>query len=109
MNIRRFIARPLDEIEQFSRAFPAEVGMPFECMGSPPLCTQEKVDLLVKGGMWRVRLGLESGSERTKQAVYNRPISDDGLRKLISRGLQLILADPRSVYNLRGFLSGRRS
>ena len=74
-------ARPLDEIERFSREFPEEVGLPFECMGSPPLCTWEKVDLLVKAGMWRVRLGLESGSERTKQAVYDRPISNDSLVK----------------------------
>ena len=76
-----FFARRLDELEYFSREFPAKVGLPFECMGSPPLCTPEKADLLVKAGMWRVRLGLESGSERTKRVVYDRPITNDSLLK----------------------------
>jgi anaerobic magnesium-protoporphyrin IX monomethyl ester cyclase len=76
-----FFARKPDELEYFAREFPAQVGLQYECMGSPALCRAEKMDLLVKAGLWRVRLGLESGSERTKREVYDRPMTNESLRK----------------------------
>jgi radical SAM superfamily enzyme YgiQ (UPF0313 family) len=76
-----FFARKLPELDYFAREFPARVGLPYECMGSPALCRPEKMERLVKAGLWRIRLGLESGSERTKRRVYDRPMTNESLRR----------------------------
>ena len=40
---------------------------------------EERIDLLAKAGVWRVRMGVESGSERTKREVYSRPMPNAGV------------------------------
>ncbi|MEN6350241.1 MAG: radical SAM protein [Syntrophomonas sp.] len=65
-------ARRLSEIEYFSDQYPKTVGLPFECMASPLQITEEKLALLVKAGLWRIGMGVESGSDRTKKKIYNR-------------------------------------
>ncbi len=37
------------------------------------------MELLVKAGLWRIHMGVESGSERTKTEIYNRPMSNDAV------------------------------
>jgi len=88
-----FLARSVDELKEFSERFPKEVGMPFECCGSPLQISDEKMDLLVKAGLWRIRMGIESGSERTKREIYKRPMSNAAVRRaveVISRHAQVI-------------------
>lgn len=86
-------ARPLEEIREFSERFPAEVGLPFECMASPPQVSQEKMDLFVKAGLWRIGVGVESGSERTKKEVFDRPIPN----KIVIRAANIINQYPQVV------------
>ncbi len=74
-----FCARPVADIERFSREYAARVGIPFGCMVSPVQLSEEKIELLVKAGLWRIHMGVESGSERTKREVYNRPMSNDAV------------------------------
>jgi radical SAM superfamily enzyme YgiQ (UPF0313 family) len=74
-----FLLRPLDEIREFSKLYRERVGIPFECHGSPPRVTEEKLSCLAEAGLWRLRMGAESGSERTKREVYDRPVSNDAL------------------------------
>ena len=69
-------ARSLDEIREFSDRFPNEVGLPFECMASPAQVTEEKMDLFVKAGLWRLGVGVESGSDRMKKGVFKRPMTN---------------------------------
>lgn len=70
-------ARSVDELQEFSEEFPRKVGLPFECCGSPWHITQEKMDLMVRAGLWRIRMGIESGSECTKRDIYKRPTSNE--------------------------------
>jgi len=72
-----FFARPLDDFREFAAIYPEKVGLPFECMGSPQQITGDKITLLVKAGLWRVDVGVESGSERIKKEIYNRPVSNE--------------------------------
>jgi radical SAM superfamily enzyme YgiQ (UPF0313 family) len=65
-------ARPLSEIENFSDQYSKKVGLPFECMASPLQITKEKLALLAKAGLWRIGMGIESGSDRTKKQIYYR-------------------------------------
>ncbi len=88
-----FLARSLDDLREFAREFWGQVGLPFECMVSPTQVTEEKIDLMVRAGMWRVRMGVESGSERTKTEVYRRAISNASVSRaaaIISRRQELV-------------------
>lgn len=76
-----FFARPLEELRQMAEEYPKLVGLPFECCGSPPQIREEKMELLVRAGLWRVRMGIESGSERTKREVFRRPISNEMVKR----------------------------
>jgi radical SAM superfamily enzyme YgiQ (UPF0313 family) len=55
--------------------------MPFEVLASPLQTTPEKLELLVKAGLWRIRMGVETGSERTKKEIYNRPMTNAVVKK----------------------------
>ena len=88
-----FFARSVDELREFSKEFPRQVGLPFECVASPLHITPEKMDLLVNAGLWRIRMGVESGSERTKREVYRRSISNEAVMRaanIISRYPQVV-------------------
>jgi radical SAM superfamily enzyme YgiQ (UPF0313 family) len=73
----------VNEIREFSENFPKKVGMPFEFMGSPLTINEEKVALLVGAGLWRIRMGIESGSDRTKKEIYNRPMPNKAVSKAV--------------------------
>lgn len=72
-----FFARPLAEFREFAETYPEEVGLPFECMASPQQISEEKMALLVRAGLWRVDVGVESGSDRIKKEVFNRLGTND--------------------------------
>lgn len=67
-----FFARPLADLREFAETYPGQVGLPFECMASPQQISDEKMALLVRAGLWRVDVGVESGSDRVKKEVFNR-------------------------------------
>jgi anaerobic magnesium-protoporphyrin IX monomethyl ester cyclase len=74
-----FLDRKPEELQKFADEFPGKVGLPFECQVSPLRVKKEKIDLLAKAGVWRIRMGVESGSERTKREVYGRPMSNEAV------------------------------
>ncbi|HEY3312586.1 MAG TPA: radical SAM protein [Anaerolineales bacterium] len=76
-----FGARPLDELSQLSEEFPQKIGLPFECLTHPAQVSQQKMDLLVKAGLFRVNMGIESGSERTRKMVYDRHVSNEVVKR----------------------------
>lgn len=76
-----FCARPVADIERFSKMYSERVGIPFECMVSPVQVNEEKMAWLVKAGLWRINMGVESGSERTKREVYDRHMSNTAVMR----------------------------
>jgi radical SAM superfamily enzyme YgiQ (UPF0313 family) len=72
-----FCARKLTQIQHFTKEYSRRIGLPFECMVSPMLLNEEKMQLLVEAGLWRINMGMESGSDRTKTEVYNRHMPND--------------------------------
>lgn len=74
-----FFLRSLEEIREFAGLYRTQVGLPFDCMVSPPRIADEKVRLLAEAGLWRLSLGVESGSERTKKEVFDRPIPNEAV------------------------------
>jgi len=78
-----FCARTPEQIRQFSEAYTRRIGLPFGCMVSPLRMSEEKMDLLVKAGLWRINVGVESGSERTKKEIYNRCMSNEAVLRAV--------------------------
>ena len=76
-----FLDRTTDELQRFAAEFPQQVGLPFECQVSPIRVKEEKIALLAKAGVWRIRMGVESGSERTKREVYGRPMPNEAVMR----------------------------
>jgi radical SAM superfamily enzyme YgiQ (UPF0313 family) len=88
-----FAARPVHEFRQFAETYPEKVGVPFECMASPQQITEEKMELLAEAGMWRIDVGVESGSDRIKKEVFNRPVFNAAVMRaasIINRHPQVI-------------------
>jgi anaerobic magnesium-protoporphyrin IX monomethyl ester cyclase len=68
-----FMAIPYRELEQFAELWRAEVDVPFTVYGViPNYVKQEKFELLTWAGMNRVRMGIQSGSQRILD-FYKRP------------------------------------
>lgn len=90
-----FFMRTPDELREFAALYKQRVGIPFECMASPPRVTEEKLSCLAEAGLWRIRIGIESGSERTKRRTFERPISNASVLQaagLISRHRDVVAA-----------------
>lgn len=76
-----FLDRKMPELQQFAKEFPEKVKLPFECQVSPLRVNAERVNELVKAGVWRIRMGVESGSERTKREIYDRAMPNAAVLK----------------------------
>jgi radical SAM superfamily enzyme YgiQ (UPF0313 family) len=68
-----FMAIPYRQIEEFAIRWHDELGMPFAVYGVIPNYVQrDKFEVLTWAGMNRVRMGIQSGSERLLE-FYKRP------------------------------------
>lgn len=76
-----FAARPVKELAQFSLEYPQKVGLPFECLAHPARINHQRMDLLNKAGLFRINLGVESGSERTKREIFDRHVSNEVVKQ----------------------------
>lgn len=68
-----FIGLPPDLLQEFSTAMKCEVGLPFGIFGVTPAdVRKEKIEILLGGGLDRVRMGVQSGSDKILK-FYKRP------------------------------------
>ena len=68
-----FLAIPLRELTDFATQWREQVGLPFCVYGVIPTYVQrDKMEILTWGGMNRVRMGIQSGSDRILK-FYRRP------------------------------------
>jgi radical SAM superfamily enzyme YgiQ (UPF0313 family) len=62
-----------DELREFATSYKKHIGLPFCVPGvQPTVFTEKKFDYLVDSGLLRIRMGIQSGSERVIQQIYNR-------------------------------------
>jgi anaerobic magnesium-protoporphyrin IX monomethyl ester cyclase len=68
-----FMAIPFDQIAEFAEIWKEEAGIPFAVYGViPNYVRQDKLQVLTWGGMNRIRMGVQSGSQRILD-FYQRP------------------------------------
>lgn len=68
-----FMAIPYLVLEDFALRFKEEIGLPFVVFGViPNYVRDDKIEVLLEGGMNRVRMGIQSGSQKILD-FYQRP------------------------------------
>lgn len=70
-------------LEEFAAKWPKEVGLPFWCYTHPTCCNQETLDLLKQAGARYIVMGVQSGSDRILQDVYNRRTPAEQIKKAV--------------------------
>lgn len=100
-----FIFRSAEEIKDFCLKYKEKIDLPFFVSGFNPMyVTAEKIELLISAGLDRIRMGIQTGSEKGKK-IYNRFIPNKKIiesaqvinkfkRKLLLTGYDLILDNP---------------
>jgi anaerobic magnesium-protoporphyrin IX monomethyl ester cyclase len=68
-----FLALPLKELTEFAEAWRREIAVPFSVYGViPTYVNREKLEVLTWAGLNRIRMGIQSGSDRILK-FYRRP------------------------------------
>jgi len=78
-----FFSFSLNEIKEFCVKYKKYVCLPLSIYGATPkTLTIEKLSLLVEAGLILIRMGIQTGSERTKK-LYNRLHTNDQVEKAV--------------------------
>ena len=79
-------------VEEFVEHYKKDIGLPFHCMQHPNTTDKEIMRMLKDAGLERVEIGIQSGSERVRKNLFNRPVSDENLIKTsqIMRELKIV-------------------
>jgi anaerobic magnesium-protoporphyrin IX monomethyl ester cyclase len=66
-------------VEEFVEEYKRDIGLPFHCMQHPNTVDREITGMLKHAGLERVEIGIQSGSERVRRQVFDRPVSNEKL------------------------------
>jgi len=76
-----FSAAPVEWLREWADIYKREIHIPFYCSISPTTVTEEKMNILVDAGLYRIHMGIQSGSDRINREIYNRRVfRDDVIR-----------------------------
>jgi len=70
-----FFQRSPAQLEHLAREYKRRIGLPFGVMVSARTWRRDKMDLLVDAGLKVIEMGVQSGSQRVLDEVFNRPLS----------------------------------
>jgi radical SAM superfamily enzyme YgiQ (UPF0313 family) len=76
-----FFVRPAAELESFAAAYRERVRLPFGIAVSARTYRREKLDTLLGAGLRIVQMGVQSGSQRVLDTVFNRTLSVEKTRE----------------------------
>jgi radical SAM superfamily enzyme YgiQ (UPF0313 family) len=94
-----FFQRSPAQLGHFAREYQRRIGLPFGVMVSARTFRRDKMDMLVDAGLVLVEMGVQSGSQRVLDEVFNRPLSIAKTKDVVAelggyerrRGLTLVL------------------
>ena len=64
-------------LDEFCPAYQERVGLPFECMVHPSIIDEERLTRLKEVGLRRVQIGIQGGTKREVEEVYDRALPHD--------------------------------
>jgi len=70
-----------DWIDRFCVRYKEEVGLPFWCYTYPGIARESMLEPLREAGLSSVTSGIQSGSRRVLEEVYNRPVKVEDMEK----------------------------
>jgi radical SAM superfamily enzyme YgiQ (UPF0313 family) len=76
-----FIIKRDEWLEEFAERFPKEVGLPFYCLYRANALTEDVADLLSKAGCVSMSMSIEAGTEKLRNDVLKRNMSDQMMRE----------------------------
>lgn len=63
----------------FTKRYKKEINLPFQCAQHPNMVDRDILVMLKEAGLERVEVGVQSGSERIRREIFERPVSDKKL------------------------------
>jgi radical SAM superfamily enzyme YgiQ (UPF0313 family) len=66
-------------VEEFVERYKKDINLPFHCMQHPITTDKEIMRILKEAGLERVEIGIQTGSERIRKEIFERPVSDEKL------------------------------
>ena len=68
-------------LDEFCEKYKKEINIPFQIVLYPHMLSDEKIKLLKSAGLIEITMGLQSGSERIRNEVYNRKDKNEMILK----------------------------
>jgi anaerobic magnesium-protoporphyrin IX monomethyl ester cyclase len=68
-----FLSMPYSVLDKLAHLWSLQIKKPFLCLTTVSSITEKRVRLLKKMGCFQVNIGIESGSEKVRNDVYNKP------------------------------------
>jgi len=72
-----FFVRSEEEFEEFAELYKQRIGLPFEINTHPATINRRKIEILHDCGCGMVKMGIQSGSQRTNYEIFNRRVPND--------------------------------
>lgn len=100
-NSETFLAKPIDQLKEFSEQYKKSVSLPFWCQTRPETITEEKIEMLKEMNVDSMNFGIEHGSEDFRKKVLCRY----GSNRQIVEGIKLVekYRIPYTANNIIGF------
>jgi len=94
-----FLMRPGAELEAFAYEYKKRIDLPFIIAASANTYRKEKMEILLDAGLKCIQMGVQSGSQRVLDEVFNRKVrvetTREAVREIVAykkiRGLDLLL------------------
>ena len=80
-----FLARPIKDIEKFASEYKKEIGLPFLIEISANSFRKDKLELLIDAGLKIAEVGVQSGSQRILDQVFQRGIKASKTMEVIKQ------------------------
>ncbi len=77
-----FFSRDEKQLAAFAEGYRRLINLPFFCLANPSNVSEEKIKLLKSAGLFKMQIGVQTGSERVNFKVYHRPILNKNVIQL---------------------------
>jgi radical SAM superfamily enzyme YgiQ (UPF0313 family) len=68
-------------LKEFCAIYKEKIGLPFHCTGYPSTIDYEKMCILKDAGCYKLGIGVQSVSEKTRKTILNRPGTNEQIKR----------------------------